>query len=113
MLKSAFGRLSTGVCRQPQWVYVGVFMYSLAGWRRFYGILFPADYAPACADSRSGLMSGCLCIRWLGGAGSTIGNVSYNSRGDALTAVYGFLRGLLFAISATMQYKFKLDEFRS
>ena len=35
MLKSAFGGLSTGVCRQPQWVYVGVFMYSLAGWSRF------------------------------------------------------------------------------
>ena len=32
MLKSAFGGLSTGVCRQPQWAYVGVFMYSLAGW---------------------------------------------------------------------------------
>ena len=91
MLKSAFGRLSTGVCRQPQWVYVGVFMYSLAGWRFF----LPTVYVPACADSRSGLMSGCLCIRWPGGAGSTIGNVSYDSRGDALTTVYGFLRGLL------------------
>ena len=91
MLKSAFGRLSTGVCRQPQWVYVGVFMYSLAGW----SFVLPAVYAPACADSRSGLMSGCLCIHWPGGAGSTIGNVSYDSRGDALTTVYGFLRGLL------------------
>ena len=29
--------LCSGVCRQPQWVYVGVFMYSLAGWSRFYG----------------------------------------------------------------------------
>ena len=58
MLKSAFGGLSTGVCRQPQWAYVGGFMYSLAGWSRFYGILFPAVYVPACADSRSGLMSG-------------------------------------------------------
>ena len=157
MLKSAFGRLSTGVCRQPQWVYVGVFMYSLAGCSRFYGILFPAVYAPAWADSRSGFMSGCLCIHWLGAAlsfqrimlrrvqtaavglwrgvyvfigrvaalafqrfmlrrvqtaavglcrgvyvfigrveaGSMIGNMSYNSRGDALTTVYGFLRGLL------------------
>ena len=76
-------------------------------------MLFPADYAPAWADSRSGLMSGCLCIHWPGGAGSTIGNVSYDSRGDALTTVYGFLRGLLFAISATMQCKFKLDEFCS
>ena len=28
--------LCSGVCRQPQWAYVGVFMYSLAGWRRFY-----------------------------------------------------------------------------
>ena len=91
MLKSAFGRLSTGVCRQPQWVYVGVFMYSLAG----CSFVLPADYAPACADSCIGLMSGCLCIHWLGGAGSTIGNMSYNSRGDALTTVYGFLRGLL------------------
>ena len=95
MLKSAFGRLSTGMCRQPQWVYVGVFMYSLAGCNRFYGILLPADYAPAWADSRSGFMSGCLCIHCPGGAGSTIGNMSYNSRGDALTTVYGFLRGLL------------------
>ena len=43
-------------------------MYSLAGWRRLYGMLFPVDYAPACADSRSGLMSGCLCIRWPGAA---------------------------------------------
>ena len=24
--------LCSGVCRQPQWSYVGVFMYSLAGW---------------------------------------------------------------------------------
>ena len=54
---------------------------------------FPADYAPACADSRSGFMSGCLCIHWPGGAGSTVRNMSYNSRGDALTTVYGFLRG--------------------
>ena len=83
------------MCRQPQWVYVGVFMYSLAGCNRFYGILLPADYAPAWADSRSGFMSGCLCIHCPGGAGSTIGNMSYNSRGDALTTVYGFLRGLL------------------
>ena len=97
------------MCKQPQWVYVGVFMYSLTGWC----ILFPADYAPAWADSRSGFMSGCLCIHWLGEASSTIGNISYNSRGDALTTVYGFLRGLLFAISATMQCKFKLDEFCS
>ena len=29
--------LCSGMCRQPQWVYVGVFMYSLAGWSRFYG----------------------------------------------------------------------------
>ena len=64
MLKSAFGRLSTGVCRQPQWVYVGVFMYSLAG----CSFVLPTDYAPAWADSRSGFMSGCLCIHWLGGA---------------------------------------------
>ena len=77
------------------------------------GILFPAVYAPAWADSRSGFMSGCLYIHWPGGAGSTIGNVSYDSRGDALTTVYEFLRGLLFAISATMQCKFKLDELRS
>ena len=40
-------------------------------------------------------MSGCLCTHCPGGAGSTIGNMSYNSRGDALTTVYGFLRGLL------------------
>ena len=64
MLKSAFGRLSTGVCRQPQWVNVGVFMYSLTGWC----ILFPADYAPAWADSRSGFMSGCLCTHCPGGS---------------------------------------------
>ena len=87
--------LCSGVCRQPQWVYVGVFMYSLAGW----SFVLPADYAPACADSRSGLMSGCLCIHWPGGADSTIRNMSYNSRGDALTTVYGFLRGLLFTVS--------------
>ena len=90
-------------------IYVGVFMYSLAG----CSFVLPADYAPAWADSRSGFMSGCLCIHWLGEASSTIGNISYNSRGDALTTVYGFLRGLLFAISATMQCKFKLDEFCS
>ena len=77
MLKSAFGGLSTGVRRQPQWSYVGVFMYSLAGW----SFVLPAVYAPACADSRSRLMSGCLCIRWPGGAGSMVENVSYNSRG--------------------------------
>ena len=28
--------LCSGVCRQPQWAHVGVFMYSLAGWSRFY-----------------------------------------------------------------------------
>lgn len=39
------------------------------------------------------VMSGCLCILWPGGAGSTVRNISYNSRGDALTTVYGFLRG--------------------
>ena len=95
MLKSAFGRLSTGVCRQPQWVYVGVFMYSLPGWELcpssglcsgmcrqpqwvYVGVfmyslagcsfVLPADFAPACADSRSGFMSGCLCIHWPGAA---------------------------------------------
>ena len=115
MLKSAFGRLSTGVCRQPQWVYVGVFMYSLAGCSFVLPAVYTpacadsrsgfmsgclcirwlgaADYAPACADSRSGFMSGCLCIRWPGGADSTVRIISYNSRGDALTTVYGFLRG--------------------
>ena len=90
MLKSAFGRLSTGVCRQPQWAYVGVFMYSLPGcsglcsgvcrqpqWV-YVGVfmyslagcsfVLPADYAPVGADSRSGFMSGCLCIHWPGGA---------------------------------------------
>ena len=86
MLKSAFGRLSTGVCRQPQWVYVGVFMYSLAGW----SFVLPAVYAPACADSRSGLMSGCLCIHWPGGA------LSFQRfmlrRG--LTAAVGLCRGV-------------------
>ena len=40
-------------------------------------------------------MSGCLCIHWPGAAGSTVRIISYNSRGDALTTVYGFLRGLL------------------
>ena len=114
--------LCSGVGRQPQWVYVGVFMYSLAGWCILFpadyapacadshngfmsgclcthcpggSFVLPADYAPACADSRSGFMSGCLCIHWPGAAGSTVRNMSYNSRGDALTTVYGFLRGLL------------------
>ena len=33
--------LCSGVCRQPQWVYVGVFMYSLAGWAySFLQIMF-------------------------------------------------------------------------
>ena len=151
MLKSAFGGLSTGVCRQPQWSYVGVFMYSLAGWSFVLPAVYapacadsrsgfmsgclcthcpggsfvlPADYAPAWADNRSGFMSGCLCIHWPGAAlsfqrimlrrgqtaavglcrgvyvfvdrvaaGSTVRIISYNSRGDALTTVYGFLRG--------------------
>ena len=56
--------LCSGVCRQLHWAYVGVFMYSLAGWC----ILFPADYAPAWADSRSGFMSGCLCTHCPGGS---------------------------------------------
>ena len=38
-----YSGLCYGVCRQPQWTYVGVFMYSLAGCSRFYGILFLAD----------------------------------------------------------------------
>ena len=34
VIRHAFSSgLCTGVCRQPQWVYVGVFMYSLAGWQ--------------------------------------------------------------------------------
>ena len=127
MLKSAFGGLSTGVCRQPQWTYVGVFMYSLAGWQLcpscglcsgmcrqpqwvYVGVfmyssagwsfVLTAVYAPACADSRSGFMSGCLCIHWLGAAGSMVRIISYNSRGDALTTVYGFLRGLLMYLQS-------------
>ena len=68
--------LCSGVYRQPQWVYVGVFMYSLAE----CSFVLPAVYVPACADSRSGFMSGCLCIHWPGDVGYTIGNVSYNSR---------------------------------
>ena len=56
--------LCSGVGRQPQWVYVGVFMYSLAG----CSFVLPADYAPACADSCSGFMAGCLCIHWPGGS---------------------------------------------
>ena len=51
---------------KPSAAYVEVFMYSLAGW----SFVLPAVYAPACADSRSGLMSGCLCIHWPGGAGN-------------------------------------------
>ena len=47
MLKSAFGGLSTGVCRQPHWSYVGVFMYSLAGW--------------SC-KGEIGLRPGCGCV---------------------------------------------------
>ena len=112
--------LCSGVGRQPQWVYVGVFMYSLPGCRfvlpadyapawadsrsgfmsgclciHYLGgsFVLPADYAPACTDSRSGFMSGCLCIHWPGASGSTVRIISYNSRGDALTTVYGFLRG--------------------
>ena len=45
-------------------------------------------------------MSGCLCIHWPGAAGSTVRNMSYNSRGDALTTVYGFLRGLLMYLQS-------------
>ena len=37
VIRHAFSSgLCSGVYRQPQWAYVGVFMYSLAGWRRFY-----------------------------------------------------------------------------
>ena len=49
LLRIMFRRVQTaavGLCR-------GV-MYSLAGWSRFYGMLFPADYVPACADSHGG-----------------------------------------------------------
>ena len=63
MLKSAFGGLSTGVCRQPQWAYVGVFMYSLAG-----------CYCELCSGvcrQPQWAYAGGLCIRWPGGAGST------------------------------------------
>ena len=114
--------LCSGGCRQPQWVYVGVFMYSSAGWSFVLTAVYApacadsrsglmsgclcihwlgaADYAPACADSRSGFMSGCLCIHWLGAAGSMVRIISYNSRGDALTTVYGFLRGLLMYLQS-------------
>ena len=139
MLKSAFGRLSTGVCRQPQCVYVGVFMYSLAGW----SFVLPADYAPACADSRSGFMSGCLCIHWPDGALPFLRIMLRRVQ----TAAVGLCRGVYvfvgrvapvlrseiyhiihaemlsrqfmdfsagcFSLSRThMQCKFKLDEFR-
>ena len=90
--------LCTDVCRQPQWVYVGVFMYSLAGWSRFYGILFPADYAPAWADSRSGFMSGCLCIHWLGGAGSTAYSFQRIMLRRMQTAAVGLCRGVYVLI---------------
>ena len=140
--------LCSGGCRQLQWVYVGVFMYSSAGWSFVLTAVYApacadsrsglmsgclcihwpgaadyapacadsrsgfmsgclcihwlgaADYAPACADSRSGFMSGCLCIHWLGAAGSMVRIISYNSRGDALTTVYGFLRGLLMYLQS-------------
>ena len=94
MLKSAFGGLSTGVCRQPQWSYVGVFMYSLAWWSRLYSFFLPVDYAPACADSRSGLMSGCLCIHWLGGAGYTACFFQWIMHRRVQTAAVGLCRGV-------------------
>ena len=91
MLKSAFGRLSTGVCRQPQWVYVGVFMYSLAG----CSFVLPADYAPAWADSRSGFMSGCLCTH-CPGADLSFQRIMLR-RG--LTAAVGLCRGVCVFIT--------------
>ena len=187
MLKSAFGGLSTGVCRQPQWTYVGVFMYwpggagsavgvvsyNSRGYRflmfagisagilslyprggtfpRFRGfirgfsfpvparrhfsafprvysrVFFPCTRAVILFRTSTGLFAGflslyprgdsfprfrgfirgfsfpvparCLCIHWLGGAGSTVGVVSYNSRGATLSLVLMFLRGLLFTVS--------------
>ena len=94
MLKSAFGRLSTGVCRQPQWVYVGVFMYSLAGCNRFYGILLPADYAPACADSLSGLWRGVYVFIARVAAGSTAYSFQRFMLRRRQTAAVGLWRGV-------------------
>ena len=61
-------------------------MYSLAGW----SFVLPAVYAPACADSRSGLMSGCLCIRWPDGA---LSFQRFMLR-RVLTAAVGLCRGV-------------------
>ena len=82
--------LCSGVCRQPQWSYVGVFMYSLAGWR----FVLPAVYAPAWADSRSGFMSGCLYINWPGGAGYTACSFLRIMHRRGLTAAVGLCRGV-------------------
>ena len=99
MLKSAFGRLSTGVCRQPQWVYGGVFMYSLAGCNRFYGILLPADYAPACADSLSGLWRGVYVFIARVAAGSTAYSFQRFMLRRRQTAAVGLWRGVYVLIA--------------
>ena len=91
MLKSAFGRLSTGVCRQPQWAYVGVFMYFIGrvAALSFLRIMLRHVQTAAVGLCRGvyvfiarverimlrwvqtaavGFMSGCLCIHRPGGA---------------------------------------------
>ena len=134
MLKSAFGRLSTGVCRQPQWVNVGVFMYSLTGWCILFpadyapawadsrsgfmsgclcthcpggSFVLPADYAPAWADNRSGFMSGCLCIHWPGGAGSTAYSFQRIMLRRVQTAAVGLCRGVYVFIGRVAALAFQ------
>ena len=100
--------LCSGVCRQPQWSYVGVFMYSLAGWR----FVLPAVYAPAWADSRSGFMSGCLYIHWPGGAGYTACSFLRIMHRRGLTAAVGLCRGVYVFIGRVAALSFQRIKLR-
>ena len=97
MLKSAFGGLSTGVCRQPQWAYVGVFMYSLAGWRR-EGEIGLGTWVELCHRRREKYNS--RGYRFLMFTGISAENLSLCPRGDSFSRFRGFIRGFSFPVPA-------------
>ena len=97
MLKSAFGGLSTGVCRQPQWAYVGVFMYSLAGWSCEDEIGL-GTWVELCHRRREKYNS--RGYRFLMFTGISAGILSLYPRGDSFPRLRGYFRGFSSPVPA-------------
>ena len=55
--------LCSGVYRQPQWVYVGVFMYSLAGWQPVLRLeIYHIIHAEMLSRLFMGFSAGCFSL---------------------------------------------------